>query len=280
MSEMIKDYIQHRLVELGYPDDLTIEFSLGYCQGDGVAFYGKIGDDAAESLMKRLLNPEREGLNSVDRVKNLMAFKHIEGMFRVIREYSSVELEISRNDFGNHYSHFNTMTLSDESESIDQLSEEESGVTDDELKAWGDAWLRFYEALKQDIVDTSKSLESEGYKLIEAMSGEEEVTWEFSTENYIVRLSEMPSRDFDMDGWDEEVIHDTWKSMIDGEERVVGLKAEVLDRETETALGEDSLYGIVYATGDRTYGGYRSELVSNAIDTARGFINRLKAKVA
>ncbi len=57
MSEMIKDYIQHRLVELGYPDDLTIEFSLGYCQGDGVAFYGKIGDDAAESLMKRLLNP-------------------------------------------------------------------------------------------------------------------------------------------------------------------------------------------------------------------------------
>ena len=172
------------------------------------------------------------------------------------------------------------MTLSDESESIDQLSEEDSGVTDDELKAWGDVWLRFYEALKQDIVDTSKSLESEGYKLIEAMSGEEEVSWEFSTENYIVRLSEMPSRDFDMDGWDEEIIHDTWKSMIDGEERVVGLKAEVLDRETETALGEDSLYGIVYATGDRTYGGYRSELVSNAIDSARGFINRLKAKVA
>src|SRR5690606_15396343 len=119
----------------------------------------KIGDDAAERLMKRLLNPARAG-NSVVRVKNLIAYKHIEAMFRVIREHSSVELEISRNGFGHHYAHFNTMTLSDESESIDQLSDEESGVTDAELKAWGDTWLRFYEALKQDIVDTSRSLES------------------------------------------------------------------------------------------------------------------------
>lgn len=45
--------------------------------------------------------------------------------------------------------------------------------------------------------------------------------------------------------------------MIDGEERVVSLKAEVLDRETEAASEEDSLYGIVYATGDRTYVGYQ-----------------------
>lgn len=290
MSMMINDHFKHRLVTLGYPDDLQIEFSLGHCQGDGVAFYGKIGNEAAERLMKRLLNPERDAINSVDRVKNLMAYKHIEPMMRVIRECSEVGLEIAKNDFGNHYSHFNTMSLCDDSEPMDHFLDDEEitdlevstgikGLGKDTLATWGAIWLRFCQALKEDIVETSRTLEQEGYKLIEAVSSEEEVVWEFRTENYIARLSEMPCEHFDM-GWDEEVIHDTAQSMIDGEERVVGLKAEVLDRETETVLGEDSLYGIVYAIGDRSYGGFRSELVINAVDSARGFINRLKVKVA
>lgn len=30
---MIKQHFQNELVKCGYPDDLTIEYSLGYCQG-------------------------------------------------------------------------------------------------------------------------------------------------------------------------------------------------------------------------------------------------------
>lgn len=50
---MIKQHFQNELVKCGYPDDLTIEYRLGYCQGDGVAFYGCLGVDNAQALMKR-----------------------------------------------------------------------------------------------------------------------------------------------------------------------------------------------------------------------------------
>ncbi|MFC6674000.1 NgrC [Marinobacterium aestuariivivens] len=291
MSNMLQDYFQHRLVSLGYPEDFTVEYSLGYCQGDGVAFYGRIDDDSAEKLMKRLLSPNRIEGSAVERVRNLMAYKHIDNLLLVIREYTSVALEIARNSHGNRYSHYNSMDLNDESESIvDVFADDEddelekitgiAGLNRAMLAEWGELWVRFYQALKEDIVDTSKTLEQEGYKLLEAMAYEEVVVWAFTTENYIVRLSEMPSRDFDMDGWDEDTKLATLTSMLDGEERVVGLKAEVLDRETETVLGEDSLYGIVYATDDKSYGGYRSELVRYAVKDAKGFINRLATKAA
>lgn len=49
---MIKQHFQNELVKCGYPDDLTIEYSLGYCQGDGVAFYGDLSVDDVKALMK------------------------------------------------------------------------------------------------------------------------------------------------------------------------------------------------------------------------------------
>lgn len=287
---MINDHFKHRLIGLGYPENLEIRFSLGYCQGDGMAFYGEIDNESVGRLMKRLLNPSREGINSVTRVKNLMDYKHIDEMLRFTEEFNVISLEIGKNDFASHYSHFNTMSLYDQSSPIDQFFDEEekedlekltgiTGLGADKLAIWSSMWLRFCQELKEDIVKTSKTLEQEGYKLIEAVSSEEVVVWEFYTQNYIARLSEIPSELSDL-GWDDEVIHDTAQRMIDGEERVTGLKAEILDRETETVLGKDTLYGIAYAVGDKTYGGFRFELVVEAVDDARGFINRLKAKVA
>jgi hypothetical protein len=291
MTNFLQKYFNIRLVELGYPDDLTIEFSLGYSQGDGVAFYGKIGDDNAERLMRRLLDPQNTNGNAVARVKNLMAYRHLDSMLLVMRDASSVELEIDRNSFGNHYSHANCMSLSDNSESLigvdlddsDEEIREKLGVenvTHDTLDEWGEIWLRFFHALQGDIVETSNKLEAEGYKLIEAMAAEEEVVWERSTKRFTVRLSEVPDHDFDMDMYDEDVMRSTYKGMIEGKERVVGLKAEVLDRDTETVLADEALYGIVYATDDNSYGSYKTELIGNAIDKARGFISRMTLKAA
>ena len=57
---MIKQHFQNELVKHGYPVDLTIEYSLGYCQGDGMAFYGSLGVDDVQALMKRLFGKPGE----------------------------------------------------------------------------------------------------------------------------------------------------------------------------------------------------------------------------
>lgn len=100
---MIKQHFQNELVKCGYPDDLTIEYSLGYCQGDGVAFYGDLSVDDVKALMNRLFSTEPGQVDAVSRVKNLMAQKDIENMLSVLREYGSCDLSITRNSHGHHY---------------------------------------------------------------------------------------------------------------------------------------------------------------------------------
>ena len=111
---MIKQHFQNELVKHGYPADLTIEYSLGYCQGDGMAFYGSLGVDDVQALMKRLFGTEQGQTDAVSRVKNLMAQPDLRNMINVLREYAELqfcEVDISRNSFGQHYSHWNTMRI-------------------------------------------------------------------------------------------------------------------------------------------------------------------------
>ncbi len=110
---MIKQHFQNELVKCGYPDDLKIEYSLGYCQGDGMAFYGDLAVDDVKALMKRLFSTELGQVDAVSRVKNLMAQKDIENMLFVLREYGSCDLSITRNSYGHHYSHWNCMNIDD-----------------------------------------------------------------------------------------------------------------------------------------------------------------------
>ncbi|MCK0307526.1 NgrC, partial [Salmonella enterica] len=82
--------------------------------GDGVAFYGCLGVDNAQALMKRLLSTTKGRVDAVSRVKNLIAQKDIDNMFLVLREYAELqfcELDINRNSYGHHYSHWNTMRI-------------------------------------------------------------------------------------------------------------------------------------------------------------------------
>ncbi|MCV5342787.1 NgrC, partial [Escherichia coli] len=83
-----------------------------------------------------------------------------------------------------------------------------------------------------------------------------EVVWERATENYLVRVTELPERDFDMGHWDDEVRDQTICSILEGKERVLGLRVEVLSRENEIVLGEESLHGLTVASDDKSYAGY------------------------
>jgi len=278
---MIEQYFRNKLVKYGYPDDLTIEYSLGYRQGDGMAFYGDLSVDDVKSLMNRLFSTEPGQVDAVSRVKNLMAQKDIENMLFVLREYGSCDLSITRNSYGHHFSHWNCMNIDDNVDFTGIFPDDDTmlgtgieAINQDMIERWQDIWDRFVLELADDVKSISKKLESDGYSLIEASPCEEQVVWERTTENYLVRVTELPVRDFDMYLWDDEELDQTICSILEGKERVLGLRVEVLFRENEMVLGEDSLPGLIVASEDKSYAGYRRELLRNAIQQTRDFFSR------
>ena len=113
--------------ELAKRTGLKMEYSLSYCQGDGVAIYGEIY--AADA-------PKLEWHNA----------------------YTA---RITRNEYGNHYSHYNTF-------SVEVFGEDENGnyTTLD-----GDTG----EAITDQFRDICKELARLGYKQIEWLTGEENI---------------------------------------------------------------------------------------------------------
>jgi hypothetical protein len=141
------------LNEYGLPTD-NIEFSLGWCQGDGVAFYGDID-------LKKLL--KRTG--QYDRWAYLL------------RRYD-LSATSTRNSFGNHYSHYNTM---------DVYLERESEYLQQRDRAEG---KELWDHVKETVVMVSKKLEQRGYKMIE----------EHQSEEHIIASAEANEMEFRKDG--------------------------------------------------------------------------------
>lgn len=84
-NEGLNDLFSLDLAEYGFPVD-SIEWSLGYSQGDGVAFYGTVDVE---------VYCRHEGI--LRRMRPLLA--------------ADVDVAIRRNDYGHHYSHWNTMSV-------------------------------------------------------------------------------------------------------------------------------------------------------------------------
>lgn len=51
-----REFAREYLSDLGYPTD-DIRYRLGWCQGDGMAFYGTVSGENLRKLAKRLLTP-------------------------------------------------------------------------------------------------------------------------------------------------------------------------------------------------------------------------------
>ena len=139
-SEDLSGYFKERLMEYGFYNDVEVEFSLGYCQGDGVAFYGEIDfsmwlknhqDHFTKKELKRL-----EWLNY---------------------EFG-IELSTTRNFLSYHYSHYNTMDINVECDY--RTDYRHTGQYDEVLQ-------KLEELLKAEVVELSCDFERIGYEEIE-----------------------------------------------------------------------------------------------------------------
>ena len=243
---LIQTYFKRQLEQRGYPTD-DICYSLNSCQGDGLAFYGSIEEEALIGFVDALMTGTEKA-----------------AVKRAINKGATVTIE--RNSFATHYSHFNTMTVEGESYYADALTEFEETAFD-----------AFIEALAEDVVTTSKELESDGYAIIDAGSSYGALDGkvrEFNTARFTLRIEELEDENFSMEYWDESLIDDTLQGFIDAKQRYFCLKVSIMEQEDGIVLGDIYLGGCVESNdaSSRTYGGYLRQMVAESIKEARDFI--------
>lgn len=161
-SEFITEKFVEKLSDMGYPTD-DLEWRLNYSQGDGVAFYGEMDID---KVMKRL---ENEGYDL-----NYNLYRAIDS------ENLTITAKIYRNSFGYHYSHYNTMKVEIDGDSIETMIEYLYGDLDSDTDEYVDKYGEIYnflldlrDCIHNDIKSVSKELEKEGYSDIEYYSSDE-----------------------------------------------------------------------------------------------------------
>jgi hypothetical protein len=263
---MIFTHIQNTISELGYID-MEVAYSLGYCQGDGVAWYGTLDHECLMVLLPRLL---------ADRITSNEASL----MLNVLRDYRHYEvIKIYRND--HRYAHENTMSIENtiDFESLiedDDDAMRDAGVNKDILARWESLWQRFILALGRDMRKHSIQLRNDGYAIIESTSREESLAWSYTTPGFLVELKELPIDFFDMTAdvmdFEESALKDMTQSLIKGEGRYVNLKATVSERAHNTVVGTDIITGVFVDGDDCSYAGMRYEVIRSAIAEARSYV--------
>jgi len=151
-TECITQNLTDTLETKGY-EGLDVHWSLNYCQGDGVAFYGRLTTDELVKLSERLLSDKE-----YQRLK-------------LIGELADFEIEIS--DTNNRYHHYNSMRVD-----IDDMQSLE-----DFPKIW-ELLQKLKEAIHNDIREISRELEKQGYAEIEYYFSKEYAEMEIRANEY------------------------------------------------------------------------------------------------
>ncbi|MFC1336165.1 MAG: hypothetical protein G8D91_15930 [gamma proteobacterium symbiont of Clathrolucina costata] len=255
---MLERYFRHLLKQHGFESVDKVFWSLGYCQGDGCSFTGVFDSDDVAKMAPYLYPADVN--NASHRVENLMRRRC------VIDYVKEKDFRVDIRQSGN-YVHENTMS---------------ADWAIDEVDAWDDSddCEELNELILEHAREVAKKLESAGYGLLEAFNREEKEVWRFKTSRYLFRLSEIeedPEFTFTSD-WDEECFIPTCEAMIEGKERITGLKAEVFDlSEVEDEdhleecepLAETTLGGVSCAPDDRFYAGCRRDMIGELIHGIR-----------
>lgn len=155
-AEFLSEDFKTQLAEYGF-EDTKVYWSLGYCQGDGVAFYGRV---FAESLKEK----DRQAKKLIDALQT-----------------AGDEIYIEITGANNHYHHWNSMTVEIEFEN----------ETDDEdlparLKIARPALREnLEEYLAEKVKEISRELEKSGYAEIEYRYDEDAIRSELSEREHL-----------------------------------------------------------------------------------------------
>lgn len=155
-AKYLTEDFKQQLAERGF-DGVEVYWSLGYCQGDGVAFYGRVWtqdlkekDEQAKTLIEKL---ERAG--------------------------DDIAIEIT--GANGHYHHWNSMTVE-----VEFDNELEDDDLPSRLKMARPVWREeFEEYLSEKVKEISRELEKSGYAEIKYQTSEETIKADLSEREHL-----------------------------------------------------------------------------------------------
>lgn len=257
---LLTAYFKRQLVSAGFPEGLSVEWSLSYCQGDGMAFYGYLTFDDLITLSQKVYAKNKRKQRMFARL--VLAIE--------AADYND-SFEIYRNCFGYRYSHSHTMELSitsaEDLRFFDEFLNKDAWYFAKSKKAHYMAlWDEFIVDLESYIRETSDELASKGYQILDAMPASPESVYQFDTANYRIEIVSQPT---DLNWMDEEDGEWLCQKVLEEQCRFGDLQAFIKDKETGITLAKQACFGAVYAADDKTFDGQRFNLVREAINEAR-----------
>jgi len=264
---MFEIYFRYFLKSKGFEEVDKVFWSLSWSQGDGCSFTTSLNADDIQRLVSVLYTPNT--LTAPEKIKNLLLSREASQLI----QNSDESLGIQITQESNQYVHKETMSYDWEG----YLAVDCNGMTTDEFENKG---YKFTENIFKYAKSLAGELENIGYSLLEAFNHENKEVWRFKTENYLVKLTELSDDtgyyDDAMSDWDEECLIDTCESIISGKTVIRSISVEVFyltdNPDYDEPIGESSIHTIACCPKDRSYGGYRREMVSCAISETRNYL--------
>lgn len=292
MSQQLTSYFEKRLTTMGFDgDDLTVNYSLGHCQGDGVAFYGSLAVAEIVEVCKR-----QNGFYEivVGSLPYLQAVKYYRDLEMMLTDYAET-MRISGEN--GHYHHWNSMTFEVEVPNTfeDMLEEDAAESTPYLLNRTAEQWDQMLEDTNETVNEylkaCSRILEYEGYAVVDAAGPEynsdplfyrEEWLSPDSSRRFEIRIkllepefpSETPALD-DMCYEDMPRVIDAVKDYAAGKTRYADLQwqvVELLDDDKEYATVDSGLGPTVDFEPERLEDLDVDDLIAEAKDALQKFI--------
>ncbi len=264
---MFEIYFRYFLKSKGFDEVDKVYWSLSYCQGDGCSFTTSLNSDDIKRLMPVIYTLNT--LTAPEKIKNLLLSREASQLI----QNSDDSLGIQITQESNQHVHKETMSYEWEG----YLAVDCNSTATEEFENKG---YEFAENIFKYAKSLAGELENIGYSLLEAFNYENKEVWRFKTENYLIKLTELSddTRYYDdaMSDWDEDCLIDTCESIISGKTVIRSISAEVFyltdDSDCDEPIGESSTHTIACDPKDRSYGGYRREMVRCAISEAKNYL--------
>lgn len=247
MSSLIEHHYKRALAFLGFGNCEKVYWTLGWCQGDGMAFEARIEGDGLKKIIQ-------------DR------FYSKDG--RYFEKYVDQGLAFNLTHSG-RYTHSNSMSCEVD---WDVLRDFETDLKPHLYAKLEARAIELRDEIDEYVKEVSRALEADGYAILEATPCESDpdVVREFRTRRFTVRVSKLHDSYPNLLSEDEDSEWAQIQDIICGKLTYYNLQVEVLD-EDETVIGEATLLGMLAnpQKEGRFFHGELRSLVREAIAQAR-----------
>lgn len=248
---MYNKFIKTALNSHGYTD-FEVGYSISYCQGDGIAWWGTLGSSDLKAIANRLYSTLNI-FNLQDRMKNKKKLCLINNVLDFAYHFGSGQVTITHS--GRHFhEHSMSVNWEDDFESIypdgtiqlDGSADNDDTIKDvlgfsvsyEDMHSYQWAWDELMDDIKQDIHDLSVSLyrdastiNESSYQYVE-LRDDEAVIYERNTDKYKVQIRMCVDSDVLENLSDFDHSHLLVESFLSGESVWGELRAEIIDKDT------------------------------------------------